>query len=107
MKIDGTLSLSQSELVHFVRPSADLLFESVAAIYNDRAIAVVLTGTGSHGAMGSPGNQENGRYRSHSRRENIGILRYAKCCHWIPRITIRAGSAGVYPDKNRGRNDFI
>jgi two-component system chemotaxis response regulator CheB len=49
---DGTLSLSQSELVHFVRPSADLLFESVAASYKDRAIAVVLSGTGSDGTMG-------------------------------------------------------
>jgi two-component system chemotaxis response regulator CheB len=49
---DGSLSLSQSELVHFVRPSADLLFESAAASYKDRAIAVVLTGTGSDGAMG-------------------------------------------------------
>jgi len=49
---DGTLSLTQSELVHFVRPSADLLFESAAASYRDRAIAVVLTGTGSDGSMG-------------------------------------------------------
>ncbi|MFN6528810.1 chemotaxis protein CheB [Nostoc sp. ChiSLP03a] len=49
---DGTLSLSQSELVHFLRPSADLLFESVAATYKDRAIALVLSGTGSDGAMG-------------------------------------------------------
>jgi len=49
---DGTLSLTQSELVHFLRPSADLLFESVAASYRERAIAVVLTGTGSDGAMG-------------------------------------------------------
>jgi two-component system chemotaxis response regulator CheB len=49
---DGTLSLSLAELVHFVRPSADLLFESVAASYRERAIAVVLTGTGSDGAMG-------------------------------------------------------
>jgi two-component system chemotaxis response regulator CheB len=49
---DGSLSLSQTELVHFVRPSADLLFESVAASYKDRAIAVVLSGTGSDGAMG-------------------------------------------------------
>ena len=49
---DGTLSLSQSELVHFVRPSADLLFESVAASYRERAIAVVLTGTGSDGSLG-------------------------------------------------------
>jgi len=49
---DGSLSLSQSELVHFVRPSADLLFESVAASYEERAIAVVLTGTGSDGSLG-------------------------------------------------------
>jgi two-component system chemotaxis response regulator CheB len=49
---DETLSLSQSELVHFVRPSADLLFESVAASYGDRVIAVVLSGSGSDGAMG-------------------------------------------------------
>jgi len=49
---DTTLSLSQTELVHFVRPSADLLFESVAATAKQRAIAVVLTGTGSDGNMG-------------------------------------------------------
>lgn len=49
---DGRLALSSSELVHFVRPSADLLFESVAGAYGDRAIACVLTGSGSDGAMG-------------------------------------------------------
>jgi two-component system, chemotaxis family, protein-glutamate methylesterase/glutaminase len=49
---DGTLSLSHSELVHFVRPSADLLFESVAASFKDRSIAVVLSGSGSDGSMG-------------------------------------------------------
>jgi two-component system chemotaxis response regulator CheB len=48
----GKVSLSQTELVHFVRPSADLLFESTAASYRERAIAVVLTGSGRDGAMG-------------------------------------------------------
>ncbi|MEU0266606.1 chemotaxis protein CheB [Nocardioides sp. NPDC006303] len=48
----GVLTLTESELVHFVRPSADLLFESVAATYGDRAIACVLTGTGVDGSMG-------------------------------------------------------
>jgi len=49
---DHTLSLSRTELVHFVRPSADLLFESVAASCGARAIAVVLSGSGQDGAMG-------------------------------------------------------
>jgi two-component system chemotaxis response regulator CheB len=57
---DGTLSLSHSELVHFVRPSADLLFESMAAAYGARAIAVVLTGTGSDGDMGVKAVREKG-----------------------------------------------
>jgi two-component system chemotaxis response regulator CheB len=52
VNLDGTLSLTQSELVHFVRPSADLLFESVAASFKERAIAVVLSGTGGDGSMG-------------------------------------------------------
>jgi two-component system chemotaxis response regulator CheB len=49
---DGSLSLTQTQLVHFVRPSADLLFESTAASYKERAIAVVLSGSGQDGAMG-------------------------------------------------------
>jgi len=49
---DRTLSLTQTELVHFVRPSADLLFESTAASFKERAIAVVLSGSGRDGSMG-------------------------------------------------------
>ena len=49
---DGSLSLSKAELVHFVRPSADLLFESAGASYTDKVIAVVLTGSGEDGASG-------------------------------------------------------
>jgi two-component system chemotaxis response regulator CheB len=49
---EGTLSLTQSVLVHFVRPSADLLFESVAASFKHRVIGVVLSGSGSDGSMG-------------------------------------------------------
>jgi two-component system chemotaxis response regulator CheB len=49
---DARLVLADSELVHFLRPSADLLFESVAASFRDRAIGVVLSGTGKDAAMG-------------------------------------------------------
>jgi two-component system chemotaxis response regulator CheB len=57
---NATLSLTESELVHFVRPSADLLFESVAASYGERAIAAVLTGAGSDGSMGVKAVKEMG-----------------------------------------------
>jgi two-component system, chemotaxis family, protein-glutamate methylesterase/glutaminase len=57
---EGLLTLSSSELVHFVRPSADLLFESVAGAYGPRAIACILTGTGSDGAMGASAIKSRG-----------------------------------------------
>ncbi|GAA2240290.1 hypothetical protein GCM10010145_02420 [Streptomyces ruber] len=48
----GVLTLTSTELVHFLRPSADLLFESVAGAYGPQAIVCILTGTGRDGAMG-------------------------------------------------------
>lgn len=57
---ERTLVLSSSELVHFLRPSADLLFESVAGAYGARAIACVLTGTGTDGAMGASAIKSRG-----------------------------------------------
>jgi two-component system, chemotaxis family, protein-glutamate methylesterase/glutaminase len=38
--------------VHYSRPSIDVLFESVAGQYGDRAIAVILSGSGMDGAAG-------------------------------------------------------
>lgn len=57
---DGIITLSSSEMVHFLRPSADLLFESVAGSYGPRVIACVLTGTGSDGAMGASAVKSRG-----------------------------------------------
>lgn len=46
------IHLTTTELVHFVRPSADLLLESVAAAYGPVCVGVVLTGSGKDGALG-------------------------------------------------------
>jgi two-component system, chemotaxis family, protein-glutamate methylesterase/glutaminase len=50
---DGRLVLTDTKLVHFSRPSIDLLFESVADAFGDRAISVILSGSGVDGADGT------------------------------------------------------
>jgi two-component system chemotaxis response regulator CheB len=49
---DRTLGLGTGERVNFCRPSADVLFRSVAEAHGGRAVAVVLTGLGQDGARG-------------------------------------------------------
>jgi two-component system, chemotaxis family, protein-glutamate methylesterase/glutaminase len=56
----GSVDLTQSAVIHFVRPSADVLFESVADSYKSCAIAIVLTGTGVDGATGVQAIKEKG-----------------------------------------------
>jgi two-component system chemotaxis response regulator CheB len=47
------ISLSADELVHFSRPSIDVLFESAADVYGDRLLAIVLSGGNADGADGA------------------------------------------------------
>lgn len=46
------LSSSSAEKIHYARPSAEPLFVSVAEIYQENAIAVVLTGGDGDGSIG-------------------------------------------------------
>lgn len=48
----GYFSLSTDERVKFARPSIDVLFESAADTYRERAIGVILTGANEDGADG-------------------------------------------------------
>jgi len=57
---DGTLTLERSPRVHFLRPSADRLFESVAAAYGRWAVGVVLSGTGGDGSAGVRAIRDHG-----------------------------------------------
>ncbi len=49
----GKIQLAHSQLVHYSRPSIDLLFESVAGTYGSRSIGVVLSGSNRDGAAGT------------------------------------------------------
>ncbi|HSX61790.1 MAG TPA: chemotaxis protein CheB [Tahibacter sp.] len=46
------LALSMDDPVEYSRPSVSVLFESAAAIYRERLVALLLTGAGSDGARG-------------------------------------------------------
>ena len=60
MTTEHSVRLVAGPRLRFVRPSADLMFESVARAYADRAIGVVLSGAGSDAAAGSLAMIEQG-----------------------------------------------
>ena len=49
---DGRLRLNQEAPINFSRPAIDPLIQSMAEMYQDRLIAVILSGMGSDGSKG-------------------------------------------------------
>ncbi|MGH3071370.1 MAG: chemotaxis protein CheB [Gaiellaceae bacterium] len=57
---DGRFALSLEARVQYARPSIDVLFQSVADGYRERAIGIVLTGANADGAAGVAAIKRNG-----------------------------------------------
>jgi two-component system, chemotaxis family, protein-glutamate methylesterase/glutaminase len=57
---NGHVALSTDEPVRFARPSIDVLFESAADAYGERAIGIVLTGANDDGSRGLARIKERG-----------------------------------------------
>ncbi|NML32774.1 chemotaxis protein CheB [Paraburkholderia antibiotica] len=52
VEVDRTVALSTDAAVRFSRPSIDVLFESAAAVYRERLLAILLSGANDDGAFG-------------------------------------------------------
>lgn len=62
MEADGSISLDDSEKVHYCRPSIDVSFISAAVAYKEGAIAILLSGANADGAEGIRTIKESGGY---------------------------------------------
>ncbi len=52
LESDKTFSLTVDEKVNYSRPSIDVTFKSVADVFGEKLIGIILTGANSDGAMG-------------------------------------------------------
>jgi two-component system, chemotaxis family, protein-glutamate methylesterase/glutaminase len=52
VEVDRTVALSTDAAVRFSRPSIDVLFESAAAVYGERLLALLLSGANDDGLQG-------------------------------------------------------
>ncbi|MCA9153324.1 MAG: chemotaxis response regulator protein-glutamate methylesterase [Pirellulaceae bacterium] len=83
---DTRISLNQNEPENSVRPAVDPLFRSVARVFRDRALGVILTGMGKDGLDGCRAMRQQGA--------SIVAQDQATCAvYGMPRQVIEAGFA--------------
>ncbi len=75
-----SIKLTQTKRIHYVRPSADRLFESASRTCGAGVIAVVLTGAGRDGAEGAASSQAPRRCRDCAGRGQFRVFRDATGC---------------------------
>jgi two-component system chemotaxis response regulator CheB len=80
--------LSRTPKVQFVRPSANILFSSLAVVFRSRFLAVVLTGFGSDAAMGVTLAKSMGGYVIVQDQETSAAVE-------MPAAAIRTGCADL------------
>lgn len=73
MEADGSISLDDSEKVHYCRPSIDVSFISAAVAYKEGAMAILLSGANSDGAEGIRTIKESGGYTVVQKPEEASV----------------------------------
>ena len=86
LNASGTIHLSDTERVHFLKPAVDPMFMSAAKVFGEKCMAVLLTGMGSDGAEGCVEIKNAGGYT---------VAEAASSCvvFGMPKAAIMAGGA--------------
>jgi two-component system chemotaxis response regulator CheB len=88
------VKIKDGPMVHYQRPSVDVLFQSVAASAGKNAVGVILTGMGADGAKGLLAMKESGAYTLAQNEESCVVF-------GMPKEAIKMGAA----DKIVGLSD--
>ncbi|MCX6147795.1 MAG: chemotaxis response regulator protein-glutamate methylesterase [Candidatus Kapabacteria bacterium] len=82
------VKLSQSDKVNGHRPAVDPFFFSVADIYKEKALGIILTGMGNDGAQGLKKMLENGSY-------TIGQDEKSSIVYGMPKVAYEIGGVKI------------
>ena len=80
------VKIKDGPMVHYQRPSVDVLFQSVAASAGKNAVGVILTGMGADGAKGLLAMKQSGAYTLAQNEESCVVF-------GMPKEAIKMGAA--------------